>query len=416
MTRPAPAPAPTPGLEDDGVRLRRLVPLLVALVMITPVATDAYLPGLPRLSADLGTTDAGGQLSLTAFMVGASLGQLFAGALSDGSGRRRLLVGGTVVFAVAGVLAALSPSIEVLLAARLLQGLGGACGMVLARAVVLDVTEGPDTARVVTTMMAIVMLAPALAPVAGGFLLDVVGWRGLLGLIAAGGLVLAVLAWRRVPETLPVHRRQPGGLGSVWRNGRVVLGRLVYRRYLLTQVLAFTAMFTWVSNSALVLQEDLGLSPRQYSLVFGACALGMAGFAFGSVRLFTRTRVGHRALSAAGLVLSLLGVTTLLVLALLDAPLPLLLVALWVGVAPSSMSMSNAAVLAAEQIRDYAGTGSAWQGALPFLCGALVAPVLGALGAATLVPLAAVMLVFLLASGGMLGLAVRAERARAATA
>ncbi|TIC79975.1 multidrug effflux MFS transporter [Nocardioides sp. GY 10127] len=396
--------------------VRRLIPLLVGLVMVTPMATDAYLPGLPSLAADLGTTDAGAQLTLTTFMVGTAVGQVLAGPISDGTGRRPLLVLGTCLFAAAGVLTALSPSTGLLLAARALQGLGGACGMVLARAVVLDVTSGADTARVIGTMMAIVGLAPALAPVLGGLLVDVVGWRGVLGLVAVVGIGLAAVVWARVPETLPPERRTPAGLGAVARNAGIVLGRTVYRRYLFTHVLTFTAMFTYVSSSSLVLQDDLGLSARQYSLVFGSNALGMTLFAFGSVQLFTRTRVGHRLLAGTGLALSLTGATALLALGLADAPLPALLVALWCAVAPTSMAMSNVAVLAAEQIRDYAGSGSAWQGSLPFLAGAAIAPVLGALHATAPVPMAAVMVTLLVCAVVMLTLARRAEAALKAPA
>ncbi|GAB2580112.1 hypothetical protein GCM10009593_18470 [Microlunatus antarcticus] len=195
--------------RTGGRELAPLVPL--ALVTgISPLATDMYIPGLPELAADLGTTPAVAQLTLTAFLVSFAVGQLLIGPLSDAVGRRRLVLLGTFAFVVASVLCAVSPTAPVLLAARVLQGLAGAAGSVAGRAMVTDVLAGVRRARVIAALSAINAVGPVVAPLIGGALLGVGTWRLTFWALAAVGLALAVSVLVSFPETLPAERRSAG--------------------------------------------------------------------------------------------------------------------------------------------------------------------------------------------------------------
>ncbi|MGI9210367.1 MAG: MFS transporter, partial [Rhodococcus sp. (in: high G+C Gram-positive bacteria)] len=152
---------------------------LALLSAIAPLSTDMYLPGLPVMSESLGTTTVGVQLTLTTFMAGLGLGQLMIGPLSDGWGRRRLLIIGTLVLVASSALCALAPTVEVLIAARLVQGFSGGIGIVLARAVIADRARGDQAAKLFSIMMIIGGIAPVAAPLLGGALLGPIGWRGI---------------------------------------------------------------------------------------------------------------------------------------------------------------------------------------------------------------------------------------------
>ena len=194
---------------DSGLRAAFPTTLLIALAAlaaVAPLATDAYLPAFAQMADDLAVSASSVQLTMTTFLVGIALGQLTIGVLSDRVGRRPLLLWGSVLALAASIGAALAPTLPVLLGARFLQGLGGAAGMVLGRAVISDRSRGITAARALSVVMAIQGIAPVVAPI--------LGWRGVLGVVAAftGLLVLMVALW--VPESLPAERRHDGGLVS----------------------------------------------------------------------------------------------------------------------------------------------------------------------------------------------------------
>src|ERR671937_777198 len=184
----------------------KLVLLIGGLSMFAPLSMDLYLPALPALTHDLGGSPSLVQLTLTACLLGLAAGQLVAGPLSDALGRRRPLFVGLAAYALASLLCALAPSVPVLVLCRLIQGMTGAAGVVIARAVVRDVYEGSEVARFLALTMLISGLAPILGPVAGGQLLRVTSWRGAFVVLAVIGLLLLVAAALGLPETLRPDR------------------------------------------------------------------------------------------------------------------------------------------------------------------------------------------------------------------
>lgn len=235
---------------------------------------DLYLPALPALSRDLSASTSAAQLTLTACLVGLGAGQLLSGPLSDRFGRRRPLMIGVSIYAVASLLCAFAPNVSALYALRLLQGLAGATGIVIARAVVRDLYDGREAAHFFALLMLVNGSAPVLAPVIGGQLVRFTSWRGLFVVLAGVGVALA-LATLALPETLPVQRRHAGRLRGVFAARVPVLRDARFLGYALVCGLGFAALFAYIAASPFVLQDIAGLSPQLFSLVFAANAIGI---------------------------------------------------------------------------------------------------------------------------------------------
>lgn len=351
------------------------ITVLALLSAIAPLATDMYLPAFPALAADLGATASSVQLSLTTFLVGLGLGQLVIGPLSDRWGRRSLLIGGTLLCVAASIACAISPTISVFVIARFAQGFGGAAGVVLSRAVIVDRTSGDRTARLFSLMMAIGGVAPVVSPLVGSTLLGVGGWRGLFVVLGALSALMTLGVLTAVPETLPAERRVDGGLASTARDVGSALRRPRYLGYTLTFALSFATMFAYISGSPFVLQNVLGLSTTLYALAFGANALGLVLISLISSRLTSRVDP-RRQLSTAVAVLASVTVI-LLVDVLLGMPLWPTLILLFATVSTLGFILGTATALATAEVRDIAGTGSALLGTLQFGLGAVVSPLVG---------------------------------------
>lgn len=351
------------------------ISVLALLTAVAPLATDMYLPALPRVAEELGASASAVQLTLTTFLVGLALGQLVIGPLSDAWGRRRLLLGGTVLCLVAGLACAFAPTVGWLAVARFLQGFGGAAGIVLSRAVIVDRTAGHRTVRLFAVMMSINGIAPVVAPLIGSGLLGIGGWRGIFVVLAVLAALMTAGVLLAIPETLPPERRTTGGLAATARDIGSVLRRPRYLGYTLSFALAFSTMFAYISGSSFVLQEHLGLSTTAYAVAFGVNAGGIVLGGLLSARLVGRVRP-RRLLEVATAVLAA-SAMGLLIVVLSGTPLWPTLVLLFVSVASLGFILGNGSALAQLEVRDIAGTGSALLGATQFGLGALASPLVG---------------------------------------
>lgn len=359
--------------------------------MVSPLATDMYLPAFPQMASDLDTTATGIQLTLTSFLVGLALGQLIIGPLSDGIGRRTPLIIGTLVCLVASVACALAPTIELMVTARFIQGFSGAAGVVLSRAIISDTTRGAVAAKLMSLMMVIGGIAPILAPVAGGAIVISMGWRGVFWVLTIAVALMLLGSIFLVKETLPAERRQAGGIKTLLRNGRFVLSNRKYLGYTFTFVFAFGAMFAYISASPFVLQNILGLSTIMYSITFGINALGMVAASGIAMKLSARMDT-HKILGG-GVIALLISSAALFVVIFTGVDMVATLVLLFAVLASFGFVFGHATALALEQVPEYAGTGSAFLGALQFILGAAVSPLVGLAGEQDARPMGIAMLV-----------------------
>ncbi|MGW5575820.1 multidrug effflux MFS transporter [Micromonospora chokoriensis] len=371
----------------------QLVLVLGALIAIGPLTIDMYLPALPAITAGLQTTETAVQLTLTGTLVGLALGQLLIGPLSDVVGRRIPLLAGLAAHIVASVLCVFAPSIAVLGALRVLQGLGVAAATVVATAVVRDLFSGASFARIFSRLMLVMGLAPILAPTLGSGLLRWTEWRGVFAALAVLGALLIVVAALRLQETLPVARRRHGGVAATLRDYRGLFNDRAFVGLVLVAGLAMAALFAYVSGSSFVLQQEYGLNEQEFGVAFGAGAVGLIAATQFNVRLlrrYTPQQILVSALiagTAAGLLLVLFAATGF-------GGLGTLLAALWLVLAAAGLALPNAPALAMSRHSEAAGTAAALLGAVQFGIGALSAPLAGLFGTGS-VPMAVVI------AGGM---------------
>ena len=365
-------------LRAGGRELAPLVPLAI-VTGISPLATDMYIPGLPELAADLQTTQAVAQLTLTAFLVAFAGGMLVLGPLSDAIGRRRLVLLGSIAFVLASVLCALAPDAPVLLCARLLQGVAGAAGAVAGRAMVTDVLEGVRRARVIAALSAINAVAPVVAPLVGGALLGVGTWRLSFWLLAAVGLVLVVVVVVAFPETLPPERRSAGvGLGASARRMGSLLRIPRFTLYLVTSCVGTVGFFAYIATSSFVFQTWYGYSSTRYTVVFAtnASCMIISTLVFGRIV----GRVSEDRLLTVGLVVATAGSAGVLAAALLHGPGGLVWAFLAVVTGAQGLVITGSATRTQALGHSAPGTAAALQGGLAFGIGGLGTPLAGLLG------------------------------------
>ncbi|MER5468620.1 multidrug effflux MFS transporter [Streptomyces sp. NPDC002935] len=388
------APRPPAGPGAPG-RTGLLVTLILGgLTATPPLAMDMYLPSLPEVTGSLHASAATVQLTLTACLAGMAFGQLVVGPMSDKWGRRRPLLAGLAVYVVATVLCALAPTVELLVAFRLAQGLAGAAGIVIARAVVRDLYDGVAMARFFSTLMLISGVAPVVAPLIGGQILRVTDWRGVFVVLTAVGIALTVVVWAKLPETLRPAQRHSGGVGEALRAMRGLLADRVFAGYMLAGGFSFAALFAYISASPFVIQDLYGASPQTFSLLFGVNSVGLviAGQINGKLLV---GRVALEKVLATGLTLVVLASTALLLMStgvLGTVGLAPVAAALFVLMSAMGLALPNTQALALMRVRHAAGSASALLGTSSFLIGAIASPLVGVAGEHTAVPMAVVQL------------------------
>ncbi|CAI2471518.1 MAG: multidrug effflux MFS transporter [Serratia liquefaciens] len=356
---------------------QRLVYALVLglLASLGPLCIDLYLPALPEMAGELNTSTATAQLSLTAGLLGLGVGQLIFGPYSDKLGRMRPLLVSLALLLFASLWCALAPNIDQLLIARLLQGLAGAGGAVISRAIARDLYSGHELTRFFALLMLVNGLAPIVAPVLGGAMLQFMDWRGIFGVLAGIAVLLFTLASLKLSESLPAERRSQGGILAMLQSLGGLLTQRQFMGLCLTQGFVMAGMFAYIGASPFVLQQIYGLSPQMFSLCFAINGVGLIISAQISSRLSIHW--GERKVLKGGLTLAAVSSLLLLLAASLHAPLVLLLVPLFFSVAVIGIVGPTASSLAMQSQGDKAGSASALIGVSMFALGACSVPLTG---------------------------------------
>ncbi|UGS39019.1 Bicyclomycin resistance protein [Capillimicrobium parvum] len=360
--------------------------LLGSLSTFGPLSMDLYLPGLTDLAGDLSVSASAAQLTITASLLGLAGGQFLGGSISDALGRRRPLLAGVALFAVTSLLCALAPNIWLLLAARTAQGMAGAVGIVIARAMVRDLVGGTEAARTYAMLILVTGLAPLLAPLVGGQLLHVTDWRGVFVVLAGLGIVLFAWALLRLPETLEPARRHTGGAHATGGAMAALLRDRAFVALALCIGLSFATLSVYLSGAVFLLEEIHGVSPQAFGLVLSVNGGLMIVTSQLSARLVRR--VGPAPLLTSGLAVGAAGGAGLLVAVVAGIGLGLILPSLALVIASRGLINPNAQGLALADHPEAAGTASGMIGVVQFGLGAAVAPLAGVAGAENALPMA----------------------------
>lgn len=357
----------------------KYVLLLGSMCALPAISNDIYLPSLPDVARDLGTSATAAQLTMTAMMVGGAVGQLVIGPVSDRFGRRRPVMIGVALHVLTSILCALTPGITALIGLRVVQGFFNASASVVAMAVIRDRFVGSDASRLMSRLMLVIGVAPLFAPSVGGLIAGEVGWRGVFGALALFGVGLWVVVWRKLPESLPAERRRDGGLRTAISGYRRLASDRHFLALAMLPGLGNAVLMSYVIGSPFVLQEGYGLSSHQFALLFAVNGIGLVGGAqvnAALVRRFAPIRIVRVALP-----LSLVACVGLLTIALTGAGgLPLLLVGLWLVLAMVNLVPPNASALALSRHGEIAGTAAALIGAVQIGVSAAISPLSSLLG------------------------------------
>lgn len=376
---------------------RMLPTLLLLFTVFGPISMDLYLPALPTLSADLGAITSVAQLTITACLIGLAAGQLIAGPLSDRFGRRGILLIGIALYIATSALCAISPTMELLIAARFVQGLAGGAGIVIAQAAGRDIYSGGELIRFYGRLTVVGGFAAIIGPLLGGLLSTFTDWRGLfvfLAVIGAGILVVTLLVFR---ETLPAANRTRGGFGQTMHDYRTLLSDRVFLGAVLNQGFLYAALFAYLAGSTFVLQDIYGLSPLGYALAFGLNSAGFMTFGYLAGRAAERWSVFGTL--ATGILVAGIGALGLLASGIVVMPLWVVLVSLFLLAAGVAISSPPATTLALVDYPQMAGTASSLLGMIRFGFGGIAAPFVGVGGALSILPLGLVTTVAVLLAG-----------------
>ena len=361
--------------------------LLASLTGLGPLTVDMYLASMPDISRTLGAPAAQVQLTISFYLVGFALGQMFYGPLSDRHGRRPVMLAALAVYSLATLACVLAPSIELLITARFGQAIGGAGTIVLARAVVRDLYDGARIGRELSLMASIMALAPIVAPLIGGVLQTAFGWRSNFVLLLAFGALAATTVWLLFPETLRHRAPEPVSLLSTLRSYRSFLRHPSFVAHLGIAICAFLGLFSWISTAAFVLQDIYGLSPLAFGVTF---ATSSAGYLVGTTiaaRVVTRWGIDHTI--GAGCLGMACGGLVMIVAVALGVSLPTSLVlAMAIYLAGMGLVLPQAQAGALLPFPERAGAASSLMGVVQQTSSAALGAFLGHILGATAWPLA----------------------------
>lgn len=350
--------------------------ILGYLAALGPLCTDLYIASLPEITRVFATTPSATQLSLTASLVGLGIGQLLFGPLSDRYGRRLPLMASLTLLVLSTLACCFAQSIDQLIIARLLQGLGGSGGVVISRAIARDHYQGHELTKFFALLMMINGIAPIAAPVAGAGLLAIMDWRGIFAVLTVISIVLLLFSHLQLQETLSKAARSNSSLFASFKQ----MGQLIVRKRFiglcLTQGFVLAGMFAYIGASSFVLQEHYHLSAQLYSVCFAINGLGLVVSAQVSARL--AIRYGEQKVMQTILIFAVIAVSLLLIGGYFKVSLWIFLPLLFCSVIVNSMIGTTSTALAMQEVSASGGGGaSALLGSFMFILGGISAPISG---------------------------------------
>ena len=378
-------PSIIPSSHQDS---RRLIFLLGTLTVIGPLAIDMYLPALPRIGRDLHADSGAVQLTLSIFLLGLAVGQMFLGPVIDRWGRRRPLLWGLAAFVVAAVACARTQSMPGLIFWRLVMALGTSATMVVPRAVVRDRFNEHDSARMYSLLMLILGVSPIFAPSVGSLLVGWTGWRGIFWVLSILAVICMASVMATLPESAPASHAKRGGLAQALRTYGDLLADPRFLGPALVAGLVFGTIFTYLTGSSFVLIELHHLTPPQYAIAFGVNGVGLI-LASQLNRSLVNRYSTHQVLGATLWVEAIVG-SALLVAGLTGwGGLPVMLALLFLNLSAAGIIAPNIAAMVMAPFGETAGSASALLGTIQFGLGSFAGGLVGLLHNGTAVPMTA---------------------------
>ena len=355
-----------------------LAMLLACLGMLGPFSIDTYLPAFSGIAATLGATPVEMQQTLSSYLLGFALMNLFHGALSDSLGRRPVVLSGVLLFTLASVGCALSNNIGALVFFRALQGMSAGAGMVVSRAIIRDMFPPADAQRVMSQVTIYFGIAPAVAPLVGGFLFAHYNWHSIFWLLVVLGALLLVAVWRWLPETLQPAARQPFEAGNLLRGYWQLLRNPRFLALVLASGVPFNGMFLYVLSAPVFLADHLHLAPTQFFWFFMVTIAGIMGGAYTSGRLAGNVKGRHQ-IRHGFLIMLVTSVVNVVLNLLFPAHVSWALVPLGVFAFGWALMVPVVTLMALDQVPERRGMASSVQACVGSLANAAVAGVVAPL-------------------------------------
>lgn len=346
-----------------------LIVFLGWLSAFGPFVIDMYLPALPEMAEMFHCDTSVIQLGLTFCMVGLAIGQLLFGPISDKYGRRPILILTLLIFVGASLICCLSTSIHIFIAARFLQGIGGAGGIVLSRSIAADIYSGRELAKLIAILSAINNIAPVAAPVAGGIVAHAWGWQGIFIVLLALGIILIIMCFF-LKESLENSNRFIGSLTASLKGYAMVLKVRGFGAYSLIYALAMAALFAYISSTSFIVQKIYGFSELQFSLVFAINAIGLAMGSALTLKFKTMamaTKIGTRLGTTVAFIAAIILIIDCSDFLLYEISTICMLFAI-------GLVLTSSTTVAMNLGRECAGVASAVVGGIGYIAGGLISP------------------------------------------
>ncbi len=361
-----------------------MIVVLALLSIFPPLATDMYLPALGSVAQDLHTSSSAAELSLSVFFLGLCLGQLIMGPLIDAFGRKLPLIIGTVIFTLSSIALIFIDNIFVFNILRFIQALGACSGMVISRAIVTDVYQGKDAAKIMTLLVMLMTIGPIVSPTLGSFIFEGLGWRAIFVLLVIVGICALLLTQRYIPETLKQEQRVQRPFKDALTNSKILLKQKSFIVPVLIAIFVQAGMFAFITGSSGVFQGIFGLNTLQYGLTFAAIAISL--LVFGQINKILLDCFSPEQILQKGLV-------AYVVMALITTffnnttSIWFYVIPLWFTIGFVSLLSANGMSLAMASARERAGIGSALLGVLQFGLAFIVSSCVAAGGSQNALPM-----------------------------
>ncbi len=376
--------------ENASGKKSYLILILGLLSAVGPFSIDMYLPAFPAIAKSLDTTVAQVMFSLSSFFVGISVGQMVYGPLLERYGRKKPLYVGLIIYLIASIGCALATSVEALIVFRLLQALGGCVGLVASRAIVRDLFEVHENAKIFSLLMLVVAVSPIIAPTVGGYVTAVLGWRWVFGILLIINLIILAGVHFLLPESKEPDPTFSLRAGAITRNFLEILKHPQFYTFALTGAIAYAGLCAYISGSPHVFMEIFKVSEREYGWIFAIIAIGIISASQVNSRLVNRYS-SEQIVKVACLSQSLIGLTLALLTYLGYSELYLTILLIFLFLCCQGLLFPNASALSLAPFGHKAGSASALMGALQMSVGACASAVVSLLQNSTPLPMVGTM-------------------------